>query len=565
MSNFRMLNDILTFLSSFFTCRFPTKNMPKPRQQQSDLRTTPLSLEASKIVNLQGLREQARTHWNLRNLQPYFPAMELLFKLDHVRLPLQYGLKTKQPIQTIASAERVFAGNTDVPIHRKTTMLLSPYQWIRGDFGFSGLPVSGEVADQIHAKLQSPHTAAYVGALASTVLSESGCLHFPTVYGTYVAIANEYVLNISDDYEDLCERPWFLQNLGHTFDLRLKSKLQSSETRAPLHVEEGETIELETTPLEPVEGVEVPTGQPNAWVEETELPSEEEGGDEEDGTSTDYVFDIASCSSSGSDVGADGEDEEPFAHAVFKDVQVQTTVMEKCEGTLFDLIKSETSTEKRMAWVAQIVLALAFAQRNFGFVHNDLHVYNIMWVPTPNEYLYYNHAGTCYRVPTYGKLLKIIDFDRATFSLRLPGMRESRFFMSDQFDTQEEAGGQYNTEPFYNSKYSEVKPNPSFDLVRLATCLFWDCFPEGPFHEEYASDPLYQMLLAWLTLPDGTSILFRDLSKKDAHDRYHGFHLYKAIARYCKDTAVPRKQLDRFANFKIDRIPNNEKHLFIEP
>ena len=27
------------------------------------------------------------------------------------------------------------------------------------------------------------------------------------------------------------------------------------------------------------------------------------------------------------------------------------------------------------------------------------------------------------------------------------------------------------------------------------------------------------------------------------HDRYHGFQLYKAITQYCKDTAVPRKEL----------------------
>ena len=95
--------------------------------------------------------------------------------------------------------------------------------------------------------------------------------------------------------------------------------------------------------------------------------------------------------------------------------------------------------------------------------------------------------------------------------------------------------------------------------------LFWDCFPLGPFEESYAADPLFQMLVAWLSLPDGKSILFRDFAEKDAHDRYHGFHLYKAIARYCKDTAVPRKQGDRFSSFRVERIPPGQAHLFVEP
>jgi hypothetical protein len=537
--------------------------MPKPTKKESDLRTTPVALDVAKVTNLHGLREQALTHWNLRTLQPYFPPMEAMFKLEHVRMPLQYGLKVRTPVQTIASPDKIFAGNVEVPIHRKTTMLLSPFMWMRGDFGTaSGMPLDRESAEEIHERLQSIHNAAYVGALACAALSESGCIHFPHVYGTFTAIANEYMYDISNDYEELCERPWFLQNLGHTFDLRLKESLRTRDLPALTIEATDDVIDLGVQEIDaPAAPVSTPMPESDDLVPELEEDDESES----DGASTDYVFKIRSCSSGGSDVGVDGEDEEPYAHAVFHDVQVQTTLMERCEGTLFQLFKDEPSTEKRMAWLAQIVFALAYAQRNYGFVHNDLHVYNVMWIPTDKESLYYNLAGACFQVPTYGKIMKIIDFDRATFSLRLPGMRESRLFMSDQFDVNEEAGGQYNTEPFYTSKYPEVKPNPSFDLVRLAACLFWDCYPEGPFADPDRADPLYQTLMAWLTLPDGKSILFRNLAEKDAHDRYHGFHLYKAIARYCKDTAVPRKQGERFSMFRVERIPPGQHHLFIEP
>jgi len=105
----------------------------------------------------------------------------------------------------------------------------------------------------------------------------------------------------------------------------------------------------------------------------------------------------------------------------------------------------------------------------------------------------------------------------------------------------EDASGQYNSEPFYEPKHDTIKPNPSFDCVRLATAMFWDLFPEGPECKEYTSNPIFKTIVRWMTLEDGSSVLF---GKKDsAHERYHGFHLYKAIARYCKDTAVPRKEL----------------------
>jgi hypothetical protein len=201
----------------------------------------------------------------------------------------------------------------------------------------------------------------------------------------------------------------------------------------------------------------------------------------------------------------------------------------------------EQDSQKHLAWLTQVMFALAYAQRNFGFVHNDLHSNNIVYVPTKDEYFYYNLAGTLYRVPTYGYLIKIIDFERGVTSIRITGMKDSKFFMSDHFSVNEEAGGQYNYPPFYVGKYAEVKPNPSFDLVRLATSLFWDFFPKGPDSEEYKNNTIFHLFKKWLTLEDGTSVLF---GKEDPHhDRYHGFTLYKAIARYCKDNAVPRKEL----------------------
>jgi hypothetical protein len=540
--------------------------MPKPTP---DLRTSNIPLDVQKISNIQGLQEQAQKHWGLRRLQPYFPSIEKLFKLDSVRLPHQYGIKTSIPIQTITGETTVYAGGLEIPVHLKKTMLNSAYRVMHGDYAGTGLPNTTEVASE-PLRIQSPYNAAYVGSLASLILSESGCPHFPKVYGVFSGVAERHVLDISDDYEDLCDRPWFSQNIGHFFELRLKKPevpiLQLSD------VPSTEEIDLGIEDLTPVPGVSTTILSYDADDEETEL--EEEDIESTDGCSTDYVFDIRSCSEDSEDDDEDEEDgdgfsqpeeEEAFAHAIFKDAPIQVTVMETCSGTLYKLFKENPELNKRCAWIAQVIFALAYAQRTFGLVHNDLHIMNVMYIPTEKEYMYYAIGGKTYRVPTYGKLIKIIDFDRATFSVKLPKMKESKFFMSDQFHQDEEAGGQYNISPFYNSKYPEVKPNPSFDLVRLATSMFWDCFPEGPV-EKYNGNPLYEMFMQWLTLPDGRSILFKNVPFGDFSERYSGFQLYKAIARYCRDTAVPRKQIEKFGFPYLfeGKPPLSETLMFIE-
>jgi len=534
--------------------------MPKP---VPDLRTSVVPLEVHRITNIQSLRENAEKQWNLRRFQTLFPSIETLFKLDSVRTPYHFGLKLRNPIQTIASPSSVYVGGSEIPVHKKTTMILPSYRVMRGDFGTSGLPCDKENSEEEHEKLHSPHNAAYVGALANVILSESGCQHFPEVYGTYTAIASRHVLDISDDYEDLSDRPWFLQNLGHFFELKLKRFDTSRES-----IELGELVELDAEVLEPIETTAVPS-----HFEEVEIDSDEEDGDEEDddsgSVSTGYIFAVHTCSSDGSgheDGQAFEEEEETFAEAIFHDTPVQVTVMQQCTDTFYHLLKENPEPVKRVAWITQVMFALAYAQRNYGFVHNDLHVNNIMYVPTTKEYFYYNLGGHVYRVPTYGKLLKIIDFDRSTFSVKLAGMREAKFFMSDQYDIDEEAGGQYNVEPFYNNKFSEVKPNASFDLVRLATSMFWDCYPKGPFELGYQSDPVFLVLMRWMTLPDGSSIMFRNLTEKDTHARYRGFHLYKAIARYCKGTAVPKQQIEKWCGTFVttEKLPAGESCLIFE-
>lgn len=526
-----------------------------------DLRTIPTLLRLHKHSQLDG------SPWTMPTMQPFFPPLELLFKTHTVSNLADYGVRLTDEIERIVDVDHIQVKGKTIPIHRKTTMILSPFKWMRGDYGTLGLPKPEETATDLQSTLQSPHTAGYVGALASILLSESGCVHFPKVYGVYVGLAGSHTIDISDDYEELSERKWFGENLGKTFELKLRTPEPATEFshtrahRASVHL--GEEVVLDDIRDIEADHQSEPTSRRSiSWSAPKDSDSDEDYSDDDD-DEDDYEVRSCVCSdASDEDDGLDDEGEdEPFAWATFKNVPVITTVMEVCEGTYYDLIEKHPDPEKHAAWVAQLVFALAFAQRNFGFTHNDLHGNNVMYVKTDKEYLYYKHDGICYRLPTHGYILKIIDFDRAIVSVRLIGMKDPRQFVSSQFQPNDEAAGQYNVEPFFTQTQPHIPPNPSFDLCRFATSVFWDMFPEGP--NVSSTHPLFAVFKQWMSQSDGSSVLYRT-ERPDRHDRYHGFDLYKAIARYCKDSATPRRELAKLTAFRVPTIPLGASCLAIE-
>ena len=70
-----------------------------------------------------------------------------------------------------------------------------------------------------------------------------------------------------------------------------------------------------------------------------------------------------------------------------------------------------------------------------------------------------------YKVPTYGKIYKIIDFGRAIYTYK------DRTYYSDSFSKEGDATTQYNCEPYYNDTKPMVEPNYSFDLCRLGITI----------------------------------------------------------------------------------------------
>jgi hypothetical protein len=193
--------------------------------------------------------------------------------------------------------------------------------------------------------------------------------------------------------------------------------------------------------------------------------------------------------------------------------------LEKCDGTLDELfMKNQINEENGSAILMQIIMTLLLFQRSFRFTHNDLHTNNIMFMNTDEPFIYYKFENQVYKVPTYGKIFKIIDFGRAIYRF------EGRIFCSDSFASGGDAATQYNCEPFLNENKPRLEPNYSFDLCRLGTSIY-DFVVEDD--DENILDEFQKTIKRWCNDDNGKNVLY----KKNGEDRYPNFKLYKMISR----------------------------------
>jgi hypothetical protein len=144
----------------------------------------------------------------------------------------------------------------------------------------------------------------------------------------------------------------------------------------------------------------------------------------------------------------DSEDEEEILATIPK-LPVQVICMENCEDTFDNLLmNNQLSNEEWFAYLMQIIMILLTYQNTFSFTHNDLHTNNIMYNKTNKQFITYRFNNKIYKVPTYGKVFKIIDFGRSIYKF------QGKVFCSDSFKNGNDAAGQYNTEPCFNENKS---------------------------------------------------------------------------------------------------------------
>ncbi len=267
----------------------------------------------------------------------------------------------------------------------------------------------------------------------------------------------------------------------------------------------------------------------------------------------------------------DDEFEDYDVYVSLKNYPVMLMFQEEMDGTLDDLLTEEEEEEEEeseeddkekrwTAWIFQICAALSAAQGVLGFTHNDLHTNNIVWCETKEAFLFYkNRAGEIWRVPTFGKIFRLIDFGRSIYRVG------PKWFVSDDYARGGDAAGMYNF-PEMGSMYREEKPivypNPSFDLARFAVSLVDALFPEKPEEKEgglvlseegswivrETKSPLYNLLWSWMIDDSGCNIL----KDENGDERFPSFDLYSHGAAHML-VGKPQEQICRkiFDSYKV--------------
>ena len=209
---------------------------------------------------------------------------------------------------------------------------------------------------------------------------------------------------------------------------------------------------------------------------------------------------------------------------------VSVICLEKCEDTLDAyMVDNDISVDEWKSILMQIIMTLITYQKVFNFTHNDLHTNNIMYVSTNKKHLYYKYNDSIYKVPTFGKIYKIIDFGRAIYKFN------DFTYCSDSFHKNGDASTQYNFEPYMNNKKPRLEPNYSFDLCRLA-CSMYDIVVT----DDEESNEITKLIDEWCKDDKGRNVLY----KTNGDERYPDFKLYKMIARTVHNH-TPQEQLKR--------------------
>ena len=485
----------------------------------------------------------------VQSFQNYNPIYQLFFKMSEN----SYNEITWNHKYSIVDMTSIKDSETDDEISKevfiKNSPLLDPIKYMVGKYDIEDdklrtLPKMNSTIEESNYKLISTNNSSYVdnffSFLSSKLLHEHTVENCIDYYGSFLAVQDKFKMNITDDFEYLHDSNYFLENLNKHFCITKHDFLSqfmsnnSRRNRNKLNISntdingELDTIDI-SDDLEIIELNENDTGQ----LEEVYAKEEKEDSD--------YTV-----SEEESDEEEDEEDEEDDeesdddestvelnmeVHAYINNFPIQMICLEKCDG-LFDslLEQEELSVDEASTALMQIIMILLIYQKVFHFTHNDLHTNNIMYMNTTKEFLYYKYNNKLYKVPTYGKIYKLIDFGRSIYKFK------GKIFCSDSFAPGGDASTQYNCEPFFNENKPKIEPNYSFDLCRLG-CSIYDFIID---EEEYDDmNEFQQTIYRWCLDDNDLSILY----KKNGAERYPDFKLYKMIARTVHKH-TPQNQLE---------------------
>lgn len=531
----------------------------------------------------------------IQKFQHYNPLYNELFHLDKKT----YNKITLNQRYQIVDINSVYDNSLNITLDKnifiKFSPLLDPIRYMVGKYDeqmsyIHNLPGLLDNSMNVPSKYLDVNNVSYTDNffcyLSSQMLHTHHFVHSLDYYGSFLAIQNKYKIEISDDLEYLQDSKYFNSNLNKLFTITStdnafynfasranKKRLQINNTpkhNITCHSLPELDIDVVSEEISSTDDCNLiyeldPTNKKSkanddssddSSVDDSDIESSNDDDNDDDSHSdgdseTDNTdINIGKCieESSLNDENWETDSsyssfEESESFAFINNYPVQGICIEKCKGTIDDLFETEQmSSNEGICALFQIIMTLLCYQKCFHFTHNDLHTNNIMYIETDKEFLYYQFKKQVYKLPTYGKIYKIIDFGRSIYKFN------GRIYCSDSFAPGGDASTQYNCEPYFNANKTRIDPNYSFDLCRLG-CSLYDFIIDDDEQPEDFND-LQKVVRLWCTDDKNKNILY----KKNGEERYPDFKLYKMIARTVHShTPEAQLKLSFFSQFEISK------------
>jgi len=543
------------------------------------------------------LFEEFDEKMSIYNVQNYIPIYHNFFNLglsnyNNINLNHNHHIKSiKSKIKkNIYECELVDMSGNNVgttQIFFKYSPLIDPAKYMEGKYtlplnDLKALPDTLEY--DVNPKIKDINNGAYTDGffsfLSSKLLTEYKIPHCVNFYGAFIGTQGLFTFDVSDDWEYMYDSTFFCKHKDELFyvdEEKIKQfYISDSRSNKPkLSIADTKDQDIKVVKWDNEVFEDVFEGSKDIKSEITEINDIKTSKDNiklvadnsssngnastsssyssrTSNTDSDYNSD-SSCDNDEDDDEDEDEDscsdsDDDYIDGTIIDFPVEIISQEVCKDTLDHLMKvEEISIPVWRSILMQVIMSLLVYQKAFNFTHNDLHTNNIMYVETDKEFIYYKVDDKYYKVPTFGKIFKIIDFGRAIYKYK------GKIICSDSYHPTGDAATQYNCEPYFNEKKARLEPHYGFDLCRLACALYDDLVDED---NSGAFNPLSDIIKEWCTDDNGKNILY----KTNGVERYPDFKLYKMIARTVHNP-TPKNQLKKefFALYETVHKKINKK------
>ena len=463
------------------------------------LEDIPISYRKNKNVALLKSFEQTEV-LNTSEVQNYLSIYKRFFSLNESNWN-SVNLNNKWELEAVSRkpGDRVFSATVvdsdmkkrKVQVFFKLSPLIDPLKYMTGKYAsiddvlFTLPTLEGTGFPKMNDINNSAYVDSFFTYLTSRLLHRYGFIHGLDFYGSYLGIKEDFPFNVEEDLEFLYRSDFFHLHKGTRFQIdnayyedilnidsrKFKKKLSLGKSLDNVSISSNSSLDK----LSDIISSEEPTNTTGASAEQGEVDLVFH--QKEKTTSTRSTHSSCShCSSRSSvtddeknqdseakdDEDDDEDDEESTCSdevevsVLIKRFPVQIIALEACEDTLDSLIETDICYAEIVSALMQIIMTLITYQKAFHLTHNDLHTNNIMYIRTEKQYIYYRYESAYYKVPTFGRIYKIIDFGRGIYKYK------GHHLVSDSFDKEGDAATQYNMEPFMNEKKTSVRPQLQF-------------------------------------------------------------------------------------------------------